>query len=258
MTADPDKPPTLTLATMERVSKLGGADAVKMQLDAQQHRLAAVYMEERGDRIGPRFELAEAERLEHEAELVLDPVMHCTGRVTVGNGGEMAIGTKAMDPFVDTVRERPDMLAIDASQQRMELADKANVLTLGIDAAATIKAENSAGEDAGAPDGGRPCRGDDAAGRCARTAADVQAHRLHQPASQHRGRTDDERFSANDGKLPARPANDPEGPQRREADGCCAARECRRRRSGDGCWAGEGAGEKGREGPGEVEGQTGK
>ena len=85
-------------------------------------------MQERGDRIGPRFELAEAKRLEHEAELILDPVMHCTGPVTVGNGGEMAIGTKAMAPFVDTVRERPDMLAIDASRQRMELADKANAL----------------------------------------------------------------------------------------------------------------------------------
>jgi hypothetical protein len=44
----------------------------------------------------------------------------------------MAIGTKEMRPFVDTVRERPDMLAIDASRQRMELADKANVLELGL------------------------------------------------------------------------------------------------------------------------------
>ena len=56
-----------------------------MQIRAQQHRKAADYMQARGDRIGPRFELAEAERLEHEAELVLDPVMHCTGPVTVGN-----------------------------------------------------------------------------------------------------------------------------------------------------------------------------
>ena len=143
MTDAPDEPPTLSLATMERVSKLSAADAVKMQLDAQQHRQVADHMQERGDRIGPRFELAEAERLEHEAELILDPVMHCTGPVTVGNGGEMAIGTKAMDPFVDTVRERPDMLAIDASRQRMELADKADALTLGVDAAATIQAENS-------------------------------------------------------------------------------------------------------------------
>ncbi len=143
MTADPDKPPTLTLATMQRISKLGAADALKMQTRAQKHRQVADYLQAHGDCVGPRFELAEAEQLEHEAELVLDPVMHTTGRVTVGNGGEMAICTKAMDSFVDTVRERPDMLAIDASQQRMELADKANVLTLGIDAAATIKAENS-------------------------------------------------------------------------------------------------------------------
>jgi hypothetical protein len=100
-------------------------------------------MQERGDRIGPRFELAEAKRLEHEAELILDPLMHCTGPVTRGNGGEMAIGTKAMAPFVDTVRERPDMLAIDASRQRMELADKAKALELGLDTAATIRAENS-------------------------------------------------------------------------------------------------------------------
>jgi hypothetical protein len=138
-----DEPPTLTLATMERVSKLGAANAVNMQIRAQQHRKAADYMQARGDRIGPRFELAEAERLEHEAELVLDPLMHCTGRVTVGNGGEMAIGTEAMSPFIDTVRERPDLLAIDASRQRMQLADKAQVPELGIDAAATIKAENS-------------------------------------------------------------------------------------------------------------------
>jgi hypothetical protein len=84
-----------------------------------------------------------ARPLEHEAELALDPMLHCTGPVTVGNGGEMAIGTKAMAPFVDTVRERPDMLAIEASQHRMELADKADVLTLAVDAAATIQAANS-------------------------------------------------------------------------------------------------------------------
>src|SRR6478609_10483413 len=123
---------------MERVSNLSAGDAVKMQICAQHHRKAADHMQERGDRIGPRFELAEAKRLEREAELVLNPVMHCTGPVTVGNGGEMAIGTKAMAPFVDTVRERPDMLAIDASRRRMELADKAKALELGLDAAATI------------------------------------------------------------------------------------------------------------------------
>jgi hypothetical protein len=144
VTADaPDEPPTLSLATLKRLANLDSGDAVKMLLDAQQRRLVADHMQERGDRIGHRFELAEAKRLEHEAELILDPLMHCTGPVTRGNGGEMAIGTKAMAPFIDTVRERPNMLAIDASRQRMELADKADALTLGVDAAATIQAENS-------------------------------------------------------------------------------------------------------------------
>lgn len=140
----PDEPPSLNLATIERVAQLSAADAVKMQLRAQEHRKAANFMQAGGDRIiGPRFELAEAERLEREASLILDPVMHTTGSVTIGNGSEMAIGTKAMRPFVDTVRERPDMLAVDASRQRMELADKANALTLSVDAATTIQAANS-------------------------------------------------------------------------------------------------------------------
>ena len=115
MTAGPDKPATITLATMERLASLDAGDAVKMQIDAQQRRQAAVHMQERGDRIGPKYELAEAKRLEHEAELTLDPAMHCTGPVTVGNGGEMVIGPKAMRPFVNTVTERPGMLAMHAS-----------------------------------------------------------------------------------------------------------------------------------------------
>jgi hypothetical protein len=139
VTAGPDKPATITLATMERLASLDAGDAVKMQIDAQQRRQAAVHMQERGDRIGPKYELAEAKRLEHEAELTLDPAMHCTGPVSVGNGGEMVFGTKAMRPFVNTVTERPGMLAIDASRQRMELAGKANVLELGLDAAQVVR-----------------------------------------------------------------------------------------------------------------------
>jgi hypothetical protein len=136
-------PPTISPAMLQRVSNLGSGDAVKMQLEAQKHRRVADHLQAEGDLVGPRFENAEARRLERVAELALDPVMHTTGPVTVGNGGEMAIGTKAMRPFVDTVRERPDMLAVDASRQRMELADKAAALTLAIDAAATIEAANS-------------------------------------------------------------------------------------------------------------------
>jgi hypothetical protein len=140
MPDDPAAPPT---ATMANVACISAADAVEMQLRAQKHRHVADNLQAEGDRVGPRFERAEARRLERTAELALDPVMHTTGPVTVGNGGELAIGTKAMRPFVDTVRERPDMLAIDASRQRMQLVDKAAALTLSLDAAATIAAANS-------------------------------------------------------------------------------------------------------------------
>jgi hypothetical protein len=139
----PDEPAAPSTTTMEHVASISAADAVEMQLRAQKHRLVADHLQAEGDLIGPRFERAEAKRLEQEAELALDPLMHTTGPVTVGNGNEMAIGTKAMRPFVDTVRERPDMLAVDASRRRMELADKANALTLSLDAAATIAAANS-------------------------------------------------------------------------------------------------------------------
>jgi hypothetical protein len=143
MPDEPAGPPTISLAPMERVASISAADAVAMQLQAEKHRRVADYLEAEGDRVGPRFERAEARRLERTAGLALDPGVHTTGPITVGNGGEIAIGTTAMRPYVDTARERPSMLAVDASRQRMELADKAGALTLAIDAAATIEAANS-------------------------------------------------------------------------------------------------------------------
>ena len=140
---DATGPPGISLATMEQATSLSAAAAVKMQLEAQKHRQVANHLEARGDIIGPIYERAEAARLECVADLALDLVVHTMGPVTVGNGGEMAIGSPAMSPFVDTVRERADMLAVDASCERMQLADNARALTLAIDAATTIQATNS-------------------------------------------------------------------------------------------------------------------
>jgi len=137
------QPLTLDIATQERLSKLSSGDAVKMLQRSRERHQAADRMRAAGDQIGSAFEKAEADRLKLEAELVLDPVMHTTGPVTVGNGGELAVGTKEMAPFIDTVRAHPDLLVTDASRQRMELADKAGALQLGLDAAATIQARNS-------------------------------------------------------------------------------------------------------------------
>ena len=136
-------PPEMTLEEMTRLEALGPGDAVRMQCRAEEGRLAAARMKADGDRIGALLEGREADKLERDAAWVLDPVLHTTGRVTVGNGGEIAVGTKAMAPFVDMVREEPDMLVIDASRQRMELASSAGALSMALEASATITAGNS-------------------------------------------------------------------------------------------------------------------
>lgn len=136
-------PPRLTVDELVRLGNIGPGDAVRMQHRAAEGRQAAARMQADGDRIGALVERTMAGKLEQDAALALDPALHTTGRLTVGNGGEVAIGTKAMADFVDTVRSHPDMLVIDASRQRMDLASNAGALSLGLDAAATITAGNS-------------------------------------------------------------------------------------------------------------------
>src|SRR6266567_3720849 len=69
--------------------------------------------------------------------------MHTTAPVQIGRGGELATGAAMMQPFLDTVRTRPDWLVHDASRERMQLADRAGALTMGLDAVETIQASNS-------------------------------------------------------------------------------------------------------------------
>ncbi len=126
-----------------RAGQLGPAEAVRLRQTAVERRQQATRLAADGDRIGAKAESDMADRFAQDAALALDPVLHTTGRVTVGNGGELAISTKAMQPFVDTVRAEPDMVVADASRQRMELANEAGALLLGLDAAMTIEAGNS-------------------------------------------------------------------------------------------------------------------
>jgi hypothetical protein len=114
-----------------------------MQIRAAELHQAADREQASGDRIGALLDRSKADKLTSDAALALDPVLHTTGRVTVGNGGEIAIGTNAMAPFRDMVVEHPDMLVIDASRQRMELADRSGSLAMSLDASATITATNS-------------------------------------------------------------------------------------------------------------------
>jgi hypothetical protein len=125
---------------MNRAAGMTVVDAAKTKLAAQRKRLAAEHLAQQGDRIGSRFTLAEAAELETVADLALDPAVHSTGRVMVGAGGEAVLGSKSQ--FANTVRERPDMIAVTASEQRMELASAAGALELALDTAQTIGAQN--------------------------------------------------------------------------------------------------------------------
>src|SRR3954462_9768714 len=126
---------------MNRAAGMTVADAARTQITAQRKRLAADHLARQGDRIGSRFERSKADELAEVTDLALDPLSHSTGRVVAGAGGEAVLGNRS--PFTDTVRERPDMIAVTASERRMELADAAGALELGLDAAATIGARDS-------------------------------------------------------------------------------------------------------------------
>jgi hypothetical protein len=128
---------------MERLSRLTATDAVRMQQRAAEKKDHAADRTAHGDRIGAKFDLAEADALERDALDILDPLTHTTAPVQIGRGGELGTGAAMMAPFVNTVRAHPDWLAHDASRERMDLADKANALTMGLDAAETIQANNS-------------------------------------------------------------------------------------------------------------------
>jgi hypothetical protein len=133
-------------ANVERMSRLGrkgAADAIRMRQRAAEKRTHAADLATIGDRIGAKLEQSEADELERDASDILDPILHTTAPVQIGRGGELATGATMMQPFLDTVRTRPDWLVHDASRERMELADGAGALTMGLDAAETIQAANS-------------------------------------------------------------------------------------------------------------------
>ena len=125
------KQATAALDRAERLSRLTPSDAVKMGLRASEKKSCAADLAVGGDRVGARFEAAEAAGLEQDATDALDPFFHTTAPVKRGRGNELATGAAVMTPFLDTVRQKPDMLAHAASAERMKLADRADALVTG-------------------------------------------------------------------------------------------------------------------------------
>jgi len=96
------------------------------------------------DPTGARYIRKDAADLEAKAETDLCRWSYTMSEPQVGNGGEWVPITEAhTDAIAHHVREPADMLAHSASTQRMELAGEANALALALDAANSIKAQDS-------------------------------------------------------------------------------------------------------------------
>lgn len=131
------KPSELDAATRERIDGLGTTDAVWRRQNAAEYRVLAGHVN------GMSAEAArdKADRLDTEADTLLQVATHTPAPVVLGTGSE--ITADASGSFADTLRERPDMVAVDASRHRLSLASKAGGLALALDAADTALAGNS-------------------------------------------------------------------------------------------------------------------
>jgi hypothetical protein len=119
-------------------------DALRLQTRAAERRALAPAIEREGDAASAMLERAEADEMDAAAAAYLGTIK---GKATSGNGGELIDLLPAdrsdYPRMVDTLTQSPDALNAEASRQRLHLAEKAGALTLGVDAAQTIKARNS-------------------------------------------------------------------------------------------------------------------
>jgi hypothetical protein len=84
-----------------------------------------------------------ADRLDAEADALLDITARTGAPLRVGTGGEATTAMSVSSAFVDTLVECPDMVAVDAGRHRLALAEKAGALAIALDAAETVQAANS-------------------------------------------------------------------------------------------------------------------
>lgn len=129
---------------MSRRTPEGAADLAEMNRARAAVKRAQAARAEDGREVA--WLKKEAATLEANAVDLLDPAMHATHALQPGLGGEFLVnrdGALTDQPGLrDTVYQRGDMLAAEASLQRLELASEVNALTLAVDTAETIGARN--------------------------------------------------------------------------------------------------------------------
>ena len=116
-------------------------DALRLKETAKHKRLTAKYLSKMGDALGARWERREADEADRRAEEILS----LSTKPEVGTGGELSLSekVKAGQPGLALIVSDPDIVNVEASWDRLNLAADAQCLAMATDAAEAIGAENS-------------------------------------------------------------------------------------------------------------------
>ena len=148
MTNDPDTPhdPSIPRLAGTRVRNGGGTLSRQFKAEAGKRRQSARQMRDRGDDPGAERQEHDAAYIERHADRFRDPLEVIGSPLTAGVGGEVA----SADPTKPTayqaeVQQSPDMLAAEATEQRLTLTNQVSgtALTLGLEIAESIGAHNA-------------------------------------------------------------------------------------------------------------------
>ena len=110
------------------------ATGLRLREKAARKRLNVSY-----DPIRADFDLNEADSMDRQAMALLTPAQG----LQEGAGGEIVPPMSLGLPGLENALPRPNMLSLEASIQRTELADKAGVFELAIEAAESSKAKGA-------------------------------------------------------------------------------------------------------------------
>ena len=110
------------------------ATGLRLREKAARKRLNVSY-----DPIRADFDLNEADSMDRQATALITPAQ----RLQEGAGGEIVPPMSLGLPGLENALQRPNTLSLEASIQRTDLADKAGVFELAIEAAESAKAKGA-------------------------------------------------------------------------------------------------------------------
>jgi hypothetical protein len=140
--------PDLPRLAGRRIRDGGGVLSRRLRATAATRRQRARQMRDRGDAAGARREDHDAAYLERQSDRQCDPLLFVGAPLVEGNSGEVVVGPApdaGADSFQKAVQQPPDMLAAEASEQRMMLTSSVSepALTLALELGESIGAQTA-------------------------------------------------------------------------------------------------------------------